>query len=967
MAGSRLLALGTRGAISGLQNPVLGATSTLSHSDKFRQIIPGETSNSRSASSRPSEEGSDRDGPRHHIASVLQPTFRGTESVRQMETHHRFIDSKYIRKHTNVQDGHAGSDKAESTSRQLGSIPRPAGCVPTTTNPHSSPQVPAILLRRDGIPVSGSPIRPINFAVDLHSSHERSEENATSPRSTSLHVPRRLASDSGVKRTMHRAHVVCSPPLPTTGLSSQRRQINVLTDSRVRIFRLPAELTRVHVLPDGRTSGEDSCVVPAYFGSARSHCLPVAEGTRVTSSHGKSSTTGKVAYQGIVIPSTTTLGLRPIHTTSVYPDITGNHRRAELVDAATQCTPGNENSSDGTTSENPHRRLTGRVGRSLSGNGEENLGCLAAIPKASPHKLVGTESDPPRITTLVQRVSEPGDSDPIGQLNSSLVSKQTGGDKVKTTIETCLPSLDPVRRPKRRHQTASHTGKIKCFSGSAIEERPSHIDRVGAESRSLPTSDRGLGNATSRLVRDQRKPKASKVRLTIPGCGSVSGRRHVNVVDESVGVRVPTVCSTFTSSSESTAVSDRAGTSSTTLARGQLVSASVRDVSGRAQATTSTSRPFTSGVDITFQPSSTPPSRVSAIRSALTHAGFSEAVASRAAQPQRESTLAVYESKWRSFVSWCHTREVDPIAASAAEVADFLLQLSTEKKLQLSTIEGYRMAIASVLRSSCGTEVGRSDTLRALMKSIALSNIRDQPTVPEWDLLLVLNRLRQAPFEPIRLASLKLLTWKTLFLVTLASGKRRGEIHALSFQKFLHKENWSKVTFSVISSFIAKTQILEKGAKSLLTFEIKAMAPFLGQDFEDDHLLCPVRAVRVYLERTKTLRKNQQLFFISPHSSFKYDIKPATISAWLKKTIILCYEMNKSSYNRKFRAHSIRSKAVSWAFHHQASLEQILAAGTWRSANTFTSFYLKEISSTSASGNKLTPFIAAGRVIDVSL
>ena len=147
---------------------------------------------------------------------------------------------------------------------------------------------------------------------------------------------------------------------------------------------------------------------------------------------------------------------------------------------------------------------------------------------------------------------------------------------------------------------------------------------------------------------------------------------------------------------------------------------------------------------------------------------------------------------------------MDPITASAAEVADFLLQLSTEKKLQLSTIEGYRMAIASVLRSSCGTEVGRSDTLRALMKSIALSSIREQPTVPEWDLLLVLDRFRQAPFEPLRLASLKLLTWKTLFLVTLASGKRRGEIHALSFKSFLHKENWS--TDYIFSSLLVYSE-----------------------------------------------------------------------------------------------------------------------------------------------------------------
>ena len=55
---------------------------------------------------------------------------------------------------------------------------------------------------------------------------------------------------------------------------------------------------------------------------------------------------------------------------------------------------------------------------------------------------------------------------------------------------------------------------------------------------------------------------------------------------------------------------------------------------------------------------------------------------------------------------------------------------------------------------------------------------RDKPKgrrgVPAWNLLLVLHQLTKAPFEPMRKASLKHLTFKTVFLLALGSGKKGG-------------------------------------------------------------------------------------------------------------------------------------------------------------------------------------------------
>ena len=55
--------------------------------------------------------------------------------------------------------------------------------------------------------------------------------------------------------------------------------------------------------------------------------------------------------------------------------------------------------------------------------------------------------------------------------------------------------------------------------------------------------------------------------------------------------------------------------------------------------------------------------------------------------------------------------------------------------------------------------------------------------------------------------------------------------------------------------------------------------------------------------------------------------------------------------------------AASLTFHRQASVEQILRAGTWRCHNTFTDFYLKDLSLYSADLIQLGPVVAAESIM----
>ena len=65
----------------------------------------------------------------------------------------------------------------------------------------------------------------------------------------------------------------------------------------------------------------------------------------------------------------------------------------------------------------------------------------------------------------------------------------------------------------------------------------------------------------------------------------------------------------------------------------------------------------------------------------------------------------------------------------------------------------------------------------------------------------------------------------------------------------------------------------------------------------------------------------------------------------------------------KVKAHSVRALAASQAFYYNTPIESVLQAGTWACHNTFSSFYLKNLSQSNSSGYRLSPFVVAHSVV----
>ena len=293
---------------------------------------------------------------------------------------------------------------------------------------------------------------------------------------------------------------------------------------------------------------------------------------------------------------------------------------------------------------------------------------------------------------------------------------------------------------------------------------------------------------------------------------------------------------------------------------------------------------------------------------AIKEQGFSQAVAARIEAPQRRSTRSVYEAKWAIFTKWCITNKVDFRAPTVKSVTDFLMYLFEDRKLQPSTIDGYRSAIADKLWTS-SINISKDENLARLLGSFHRDRPKGRRGIPSWNLSLVLHQLTKAPFEPLKGASLKHLTFKTIFLLALGSGKRRSEIHAWQNRNIRHQSDWSKVSLFPLPSFLSKNQLAKEGPDSVAPVVIPTLAPTLDRSLKSDRSLCPVRALCYYLDRTSDLRRNKELVFVSFKKGFDKDISPATISSWIKQTVILCYELSDQEAHtlHQVKAHDVRA------------------------------------------------------------
>ncbi|PIK35057.1 hypothetical protein BSL78_28123 [Apostichopus japonicus] len=138
-----------------------------------------------------------------------------------------------------------------------------------------------------------------------------------------------------------------------------------------------------------------------------------------------------------------------------------------------------------------------------------------------------------------------------------------------------------------------------------------------------------------------------------------------------------------------------------------------------------------------------------------------------------------------------------------------------------------------------------------------------------------LQTLTKPPYEPMASASLASLTKKTLFLIALASARRRSCLHALSTkQNHIRFENHG-VRMVPDPAFLAKNQVLSFLPGDIFIPEIKSLS-----SIAEDKLWCPVRALKWYLNKTQHLRGTTTTLFILPRAPYSAASKTPFPDGW---------------------------------------------------------------------------------------
>ncbi len=88
-------------------------------------------------------------------------------------------------------------------------------------------------------------------------------------------------------------------------------------------------------------------------------------------------------------------------------------------------------------------------------------------------------------------------------------------------------------------------------------------------------------------------------------------------------------------------------------------------------------------------------------------------------------------------------------------------------------------------------------------------------------------------------------------------------------------------------------------------------------------LLCPVRALRIYVDRTRSFRNSEQLFACHGGQQKGKAVSKQRLAHWVVEAVALAYQSQGEPCPLGVRAYSTQSVASSHALMHGASLADI--------------------------------------------
>ena len=910
---------------------------------------PGETGATRQDASRIARKTGDSRGTVVDTGT-FQPCIFGSKEKWENAHGNRSVTTQSMARLPNVSTRSCSGDSRSPSTGYVGDVDRSIRCVSAHTDSPTFLAIPSVSGGQQTVPVHGAAVRAEHGTTGVFGSDESTKEMGSSSQHSFFSISRRLADATFTDTCIARAHSGPNKTMHSFRSAGQLREIRDGAHTEHRVLRRPfgfcqrLHLPHFNAVPSDlrQNRGVDSIGIGAF--QASSLTVRLAGSDRENSAV-RSDPLPHVASILQFSYQQQDQTLDPsLHTFS-------GAQRSPVVGGTVECNEGSPNDTSSSGSTGADGCLDYRLGHQCEGTGSQRS--MVTVRASVPHQRLGDEDGANCVSTSSTPIPESGGAVPDRQPDSGVLLAETGRHQVFGVAESHNKNFISSGGQKCTCISPTHQGQHECSGGPGITRRVRRQHRMEPEHRAVPmdTESVSVGTSTDRSVRESPQSPALSIFQPVSRRPSDVGRCS----DDTMAEKLHDICLSPNDYSRQGAAQDTTGAAppiavgGTAAAGSTVVSTVTTDaVSPNVTVTVTDGRSEAATLEsLSSKSESVPTTSLGDKFHALKQAGFSQAVLDRMAKIHTDSTNKVYLSQWRLFEAWCLKRQLDPVKATSVCVCDFFIYLFHDRKLQVKTIEGYRSALTFILKRSSGYDLSECTTLSDVIKSFRRERPQQCRTEVRWNISVVLNFLRSDAFTADTVP-VKLLTFKCVFLLALALGKRRSELHAIQRDSVEFADGDVSVTLRPCVKFLSKTHISSKGMGAFKSATIPALPLVNG----DSDVLCPVNTLRQYLAVTDRFRSpGQRRLFISFVKSLDKDFSAQTISSYLKQLIVSAYKSIEDSSEDELRtkyrvkAHQVRHIAHSLGQVGSMSLSDIIRTGGWTSSSTFIQHYLQDLSS----------------------
>ena len=927
--------------IGGIQNRVCARSSVIKGS--FADKVASKRALSNATGDRgDAEEGRYR-ASEGSVGRFLFDVLPSTKERWGVETCSQPEAIEQVCKYQKVQNAFSSVHSSASIAGRLVGRNRFKGCVFSHPYASRSQEVPEVCIPGSNLSVQGSSFRFVNSTKGVYKGVGSSDRPNACQRRKNFPISRRLSSSCRQLSSVTGHVTVGKKSICGSRICDKSKKIKASTVPEVTVFGdAHRHWFRKSLSTTGESAGFGDLCSSFYESRSVQRSTPISETSRPYDGFNTDGTLCSAVHETDSVVSERQVEYQFSEPKVSADDHHGISFSSSLVDELNQSFDGPVMASSVDGLDSDDRCLSdcmGRSFRSIQGSGKMEIS-----PNGVTHKCTGTAGSMEFPQGISSYAAGSECSLANRQSSGAILHQQVGGNKIPKYVQFSLADDKLVHRQEDRLNSSLYSRGAKCYSGQIVKTFvPS--DGMGAQRYSVAGSFSEMGNASDRFVCVPTKCEVGKILYPeVPsssmGKGCISAE-----LDESICLRLPSISSSKGSVVESEERQVLDDSHCTQMDQERMVQSTSGSVSGYSSHASVQEESGLSGEGLSFacQPSRVMSDGLADQRNVLIAEGFSRKTADTILASKSKNTMAQYRSGWNHFSEWCSGKDIDPYTSTISMILNYF-QDCFDQGLQFNTVKSRQSAIAANhARFPFRCSLASHPAVKKFLKGAAIKYASVKTRVPAWDLPIVLKALKSSPFEPMESIDIKFVTLKTAFLLAVVSARRLGELQAFDVRPQFSSISPNGVVLRANAHFVPKIPSMQNMENVL------EVAPYgiqnRGHPQGTAKALCICRALSIYVDRTKDVRKSDQLFVSFKPGCEGRKVSKNTLASWIKKVVHQAYSLQDLQPPVGVKAHGTRAQSVSWADMKGISILDICRMAGWKKADTFINHYKLQLSS----------------------